>query len=57
MRRWYIVTTYSGYENSVKQDLERRRESMNMTDLIMLFGLWTSTGLQKVTSMMTSTES
>lgn len=34
MRRWYIVTTYSGYENSVKQDLERRRESMNMTDLI-----------------------
>jgi transcriptional antiterminator NusG len=34
MRRWYIVTTYSGYENSVKQDLERRRESMNMTELI-----------------------
>ena len=34
MRRWYIVTTYSGYENSVKQDLERRRESMNMTHLI-----------------------
>lgn len=34
MRRWYIVTTYSGYENSVKQDLERRRESYNMTDLI-----------------------
>lgn len=34
MKRWYIVTTYSGYENSVKQDLERRRESMNMTHLI-----------------------
>lgn len=34
MKRWYIVTTYSGYENSVKQDLERRRESMNMQDLI-----------------------
>ncbi|MBQ3253556.1 MAG: transcription termination/antitermination factor NusG [Acholeplasmatales bacterium] len=34
MRRWYIVTTYSGYENSVKTDLERRRESMNMQDLI-----------------------
>ncbi|MBR6071259.1 MAG: transcription termination/antitermination protein NusG [Acholeplasmatales bacterium] len=34
MKRWYIVTTYSGYENSVKQDLERRRESMNMSDLI-----------------------
>lgn len=34
MKRWYIVTTYSGYENSVKQDLERRKESMNMADLI-----------------------
>ena len=34
MKKWYIVTTYSGYENSVKQDLERRRESMNMTHLI-----------------------
>ncbi len=34
MRRWYIVTTYSGYENSVKVDLERRRESMNMQNLI-----------------------
>ena len=34
MKRWYIVTTYSGYENSVKQDLERRRESMNMQNQI-----------------------
>lgn len=34
MKRWYVVTTYSGYENSVKQDLERRMESMNMTDKI-----------------------
>ena len=34
MKRWYIVTTYSGYENSVKQDLERRKESMNMSDMI-----------------------
>ncbi len=34
MKRWYIVTTYSGYENSVKTDLERRRESYNMQDLI-----------------------
>ncbi|HIT49644.1 MAG TPA: transcription termination/antitermination factor NusG [Candidatus Pelethenecus faecipullorum] len=33
-RRWYIVGTYSGYENSVKQDLERRMETMNMTDKI-----------------------
>ena len=33
-RRWYIVTTYSGYESSVKTDLERRRESMNMQNQI-----------------------
>ena len=34
MKRWYVATTYSGFENSVKQDLERRMESMNMTDLV-----------------------
>ena len=34
MRRWYIVGTYSGFENAVKQDLERRKETMNMADKI-----------------------
>ena len=33
-KRWYVVQTYSGLENSVKEDLERRIESMNMQDLI-----------------------
>lgn len=33
-RRWYIVQTYSGYENSVKLNLERRIESMGMEDKI-----------------------
>lgn len=33
-RRWYIVQTYSGYENSVKINLERRIESMQMEDFI-----------------------
>ena len=32
--RWYIIQTYSGYENAVKLDLERRVESMGMNDLI-----------------------
>ena len=32
--RWYIVQTYSGDENTVKVDLERRTESMGMTDYI-----------------------
>ncbi|MDX2084099.1 MAG: transcription termination/antitermination protein NusG [Candidatus Melainabacteria bacterium] len=29
-RRWYIIHTYSGHENKVKVNLERRIESMNM---------------------------
>lgn len=32
--RWYIIQTYSGYENAVKIDLERRVESMGMSDYI-----------------------
>ncbi|NLL68908.1 MAG: transcription termination/antitermination protein NusG, partial [Acholeplasmataceae bacterium] len=32
--RWYIVQTYSGDENTVKVDLQRRTESMGMTDYI-----------------------
>ena len=33
-RRWYVVHTYSGYENKVKANLERRIESMGMEDKI-----------------------
>ncbi len=29
-RKWYVVHTYSGYENKVKANLEKRVESMNM---------------------------
>ncbi len=32
--RWYIVHTYSGHENKVKINLERRIESMNMANKI-----------------------
>src|SRR5699024_2287648 len=31
---WYVVNTYSGYENKVKLNLERRLESMGMDDKI-----------------------
>lgn len=31
---WYVVHTYSGYENKVKTNLEQRRESMGMDDYI-----------------------
>ena len=33
-RAWYIVQTYSGYENKVKLDLEQRIRSMDMSDRI-----------------------
>ena len=33
-KRWYIVQTYSGYENKVKGNLEKRIEYMNMGDQI-----------------------
>lgn len=33
-KRWYVVHTYSGYENKVKANLEKRVESMEMTDKI-----------------------
>ncbi|MGJ9384568.1 transcription termination/antitermination protein NusG [Salipaludibacillus neizhouensis] len=31
---WYVVHTYSGYENKVKTNLEKRVETMGMTDKI-----------------------
>ncbi|NLM21810.1 MAG: transcription termination/antitermination protein NusG [Peptococcaceae bacterium] len=33
-RNWYVIHTYSGYENKVKTNLEKRVESMNMEDKI-----------------------
>lgn len=33
-KQWYVVNCYSGHENKVKTNLERRIESMNMKDFI-----------------------
>ncbi|MGB4503300.1 MAG: transcription termination/antitermination protein NusG [Syntrophaceticus sp.] len=33
-KKWYVVHTYSGYENKVKANLEKRVASMNMEDKI-----------------------
>ena len=33
-KRWYVIHTYSGYENKVKANLEHRIESMGMDDKI-----------------------
>ncbi len=34
MKRWYVVHTYSGYENKVKANLEHRIQSTGMQDRI-----------------------
>ena len=33
-KEWYVLHTYSGYENKVKENIEMRTESMNMQDHI-----------------------
>ena len=33
-KNWYVVHTYSGYENKVKENLEKRVETMGMSDKI-----------------------
>ncbi len=34
MKRWYVIHTYSGYENKVKKNLEHRISSMDMENQI-----------------------
>ena len=34
LRAWYVVHTYSGYENKVKANLERKIESQGLQDVI-----------------------
>ncbi len=33
-KEWYVIHTYSGYENKVKSNLEKRLESLNMQEKI-----------------------
>ena len=33
-KQWFVVNTYSGHENKVKEKLEMRAESMEMQDYI-----------------------
>lgn len=33
-KQWYIVTTYSGNENKVAENIERRKETMNLQDYV-----------------------
>ena len=34
-KKWYVVNTYSGHENKVKEKLEMRAESMGLQDYIL----------------------
>ena len=34
VKRWYVVNTYSGHENRVKDNLEKRVESMGIQDCL-----------------------
>lgn len=33
-RQWYVVNTYSGHENKVKENLEKRVESMGLQNIL-----------------------
>ena len=33
--KWYVVHTYSGYENKVKADIEKTIENRNLQDQIL----------------------
>ncbi|MEB3223911.1 MAG: transcription termination/antitermination protein NusG [Candidatus Sericytochromatia bacterium] len=33
-KKWYVINTYSGYEDKVKENLLRRVETMNLTDRV-----------------------
>ncbi|MBQ0083906.1 MAG: transcription termination/antitermination factor NusG [Clostridiales bacterium] len=41
--KWYVIHTYSGYENKVKSDLEKIVENRKMQDLIQEFYIPTET--------------
>ena len=45
-RRWYVIHTYSGYENKVKKNLEHRIESMDVRDLIFQVVIPTETEIE-----------
>ena len=40
---WYVVHTYSGYENKVKQNLLQRIEAMGLEDMIFKIEIPTET--------------
>ena len=39
-KKWYVLHTYAGYENKVKENLESRATSMGMEDYIFRVKAW-----------------
>ena len=35
-KEWYVIHTYSGYENKVKDNIEKRVESLGIEDKIFI---------------------
>ena len=44
MFRWYVINTYSGHENKVKQNLEHRVASLNQSRAVRQVVVPTETG-------------
>ena len=53
-KQWFVVQTYSGFENNVKANLERRIESMNMDEKIFRVLVPIETVQEEVTKRKTS---
>ena len=46
--RWYVVHTYSGYENKVAQNIEKAVENRQLQDLILDVSIPTETAIEEV---------
>ncbi len=54
--KWYVVHTYSGYENTVKTSIEKAVENRNMHDLIHEVSIPIETVTEVVDSQSKTTE-
>ena len=56
MYRWYVVNTYSGHENKVKQNLEHRAQSLNQRRAVRQVVVPTETVTERKDNQKTSVE-
>ena len=55
-KEWYVVNTYAGHENRVKENLEKRIESMGISDYLfkVVVAEETQTEIRRVPDLQTS---